>query len=163
MSAFKRLLPAVAAGLLGVIGLSGLYFGILSLAENPNHALAQFWEDRWIVVPMVLGFGLQVGLYVILKMRLFIPVTDLGPNGALTGASGGLSAGAMVACCAHHVTDLLPLVGFTAAVTFLAEYRLAFMILGLSTTILGILVMFTVLFRGRHKAVSRLMNGMEAS
>jgi hypothetical protein len=138
MQPFKKLLLPAAAGLIAMIALGGIYFGIVSLAESPEHALELFWEDRWIVIPIIIGFGIQVGLYVVLKKRLFIPVSDLGPSGALTGAGGGVSATAMVACCAHHVTDVLPLIGLTAAATFLAEYRLAFMLIGLGTTALGI-------------------------
>jgi hypothetical protein len=162
MSHFKRLFLPAGAGLLGMIALSGLYFGIVSLAESPAHALELFWEDRWIVIPIILGFGIQLALYVTLKKRLFIPVTDIGPGGALTGAGGGVSATAMVACCAHHVADVLPLVGLTAAATFLAEYRLAFMILGLGTTVLGIVVMLAVLFRERQKAIKALVSSGEA-
>ncbi len=157
MPTLKRLLMPIAFGFAGMLALTGIYFGIVSLAESPAHALELFLEDRWIVFPIILGFGIQVTLYVILKKRLFIPVADVGPSGVLTGAGGGVSATAMVACCAHHVTDVLPLVGLTAAATFLAEYRLAFMLTGLGTTILGILVMLTILIRERRKAMGILL------
>ena len=153
MPTFKRLLMPIAFGFAGMLALTGIYFGIVSLAESPSHAIELFLEDRWIVLPIILGFGIQVALYVILKKRLFISVADVGPSGALTGAGGGVSATAMVACCAHHVTDVLPLVGLTVAATFLAEYRLVFMLTGLGTTILGILVMLTILIRERRKVL----------
>jgi hypothetical protein len=150
VTAGKRWILPLVSGLGASLALAGLYLGIVSWAESPGHALSLFWEDRWIVVPILLGFGVQVGLYVVLKKGLFLPTVDAGPSGALTGASGGISAGAMVACCAHHVTDVLPLVGLTAAATFLAEYRLAFMVFGLGTTLLGILVMVYILLRERR-------------
>jgi ERCC4-related helicase len=59
----------------------------------------------------------------------------------------------MVACCAHHVTDVLPILGLTAAATFLAKYRLAFMGVGLGTTILGIGFMLFILIRERRKVM----------
>lgn len=163
MLTVKRMLMPIAFGFAGMLALTGIYFGIVSLAESPTHALELFLEDRWIVFPIILGFGIQVTLYVILKKRLFIPVADVGPSGALTGAGGGVSATAMVACCAHHVTDVLPLVGLTAAATFLAEYRLAFMLTGLGTTILGILVMLTILIRERRKAMGMLLSTGEVA
>lgn len=163
MPTVKRMLMPIAFGFVGMLALTGIYFGIVSLAESPAHALELFLEDRWIVFPIILGFGIQVTLYVILKKRLFIPVADVGPSGALTGAGGGVSATAMVACCAHHVTDVLPLVGLTAAATFLAEYRLAFMLTGLGTTILGILVMLTILIRERRKAMGMLLSTGEVA
>ena len=148
----RFILPAVA-GLAGALMLTGLYFAIVSLAESPSHALQLFWEDRVIVLPIVLGFGVQVALYTILKKRLFVPVEHAGPSGALTGAGGGMSAAAMVACCAHHAADVLPLVGLTAAAAFLAEYRIPFMLVGLGTTVSGIAVMSVILLRERRKAL----------
>ena len=162
MTRTKRILWPVGAGILGTGLLTFLYFGIVSWAESPTHALNLFWEDRWIVLPIILGFGVQTALYVILKKRLFVPVTHTGPSGALTGAGGGMSTMAMVACCAHHVTDVLPILGLTAAAAFLAEYRIAFMLVGLGTTVLGIIVMLMILFKERRKAVQLLMPVTEA-
>lgn len=158
----RFLLPAVV-GLAGTLLLTGLYFAIVSLAESPSHAAQLFWEDRAIVLPIILGFGVQVALYTVLRKRLFIPVAHTGPSGALTGASGGMSAAAMVACCAHHVTDVLPLVGLTAAATLLAEYRIPFMLVGLGTTIACIAVMTVILWRERRKALGMALATSEAT
>ena len=153
MSSSKRILFPVGAGFLGALFLTGLYFGIVSWAESPEHALEFFWQDRWIVIPIILGFGVQVALYVILKKRLFVPVASVGPSGMLTGAGGTTSTIAMVACCAHHVTDVLPILGLTAAATFLAQYRTTFMLVGLATTLIGIGVMLVILFKERRKTL----------
>jgi hypothetical protein len=153
MSTNKRFLLPVAVGLMGAALLTGLYFGIVSWAESPQHAVKLFWQDRWIVLPIILGFGVQAGLYTILKKRLFVPVSSSGPSGPMMGAGGTTSTLAMVACCAHHVTDVLPVLGLTAAATFLAQYRIAFMLVGLGTTLVGIAVMLVILFREWRKAV----------
>lgn len=163
MTKRKRILWPLAAGLAGSMALTLLYFGIVSWAESPGHALELFWEDRFIVLPIILGFGVQAALYTILKKRLFLPVVHTGPSGALTGASGGMSTVAMVACCAHHVTDVLPILGLTAAATFLAQYRIAFMLVGLGTTLLGILVMLAILFNERRKALQHFAPTTEAA
>jgi hypothetical protein len=162
MSKARRIAWPLGAGLVGAGLLTLLYFGIVSWAEEPEHAIDFFWQDRWIVLPIILGFGIQVGLYVILKKRLFVPVTSTGPSGAMTGASGGISTAAMVACCAHHVTDVLPILGLTAAAAFLAQYRTAFMLFGLGTTALGIVVMSIILYRERRRTVTVLISIPEA-
>lgn len=149
----KRILWPVGMGMLGIAGLFLLYFGIVSWAESPQHALDFFWQDRWIVIPIILGFGVQTSLYTILKKRLFIPVSHTGPSGALTGAGGATSTMAMVACCAHHVTDVLPILGLSAAAAFLSQYRTMFMLVGLATTMAGIVVMLVILMRARRKAI----------
>ena len=73
-----------------------------------------------------------------------------------------MSTVAMVACCAHHVTDVLPILGLTAAATFLADYRLAFMLVGLGTTLLGIVYMLTILIKERRKALHFAASAVEA-
>ena len=156
MSKRRRIAWPVGAGLVGAGLLTLLYFGIVSWAEGWQHAIELFWQDRWIVLPIILGFGVQSGLYIILKKRLYLPVESTGPSGALTGAGGGMSTVAMVACCAHHVTDVLPILGLTATAAFLAEYRTIFMLVGLSTTLLGIVVMLIILMRERRKAFAMI-------
>ena len=66
------------------------------------------------------------------------------------GASGGTSATAMVACCLHHVTNVLPILGISAATAFLARYQRPFMQLGLAMNLVGILVMLVTLQRARQ-------------
>jgi len=156
MSTSNRVLLPLAAGLAGALLLAGLYFGIVSWAESPRHAAELFWDDRWIVFPIILGFGVQAGLYTILKLRLFIPVAKIGPSGPMMGAGGTTSTIAMVACCAHHAADVLPILGLTAAATFLAQYRIAFMLVGLGTTLLGKMIMIFILLRERHKAIQMM-------
>jgi len=88
----------IGAGLAGSIFLTGLYLGLVSWAESFPHAIEFLWQDRWIVVPIILGFGIQVAIYVILKKRLFMPVASAGPSGvavAGTAVGVGVSVGAM--------------------------------------------------------------------
>jgi hypothetical protein len=160
----RRILWPLGTGLLASAGLSLIYFGIVSWAESPRHAIDLFWDDRWIVLPIILGFGLQAALYTILKKRLYLPVESIGPSGPLVGAGGATSTLAMVACCAHHVADVLPVLGLTVAATFLAQYRTAFMLVGLGTTVAGIGVMLRVLLKERRRAMaSTLAPAMEVA
>jgi Cu+-exporting ATPase len=153
MAQTKRILIPIGAGLLAAIFLAALYLGIVSWAESPKHALELFWEDRWLVIPIITGFGIQAALYVTLKKRLFVPTAQAGASGALTGASGATSTIAMVGCCAHHVTDVLSVLGLTAAAAFLAEYQIPFMVVGLLTNLIGITVMLSILLKERQKAL----------
>lgn len=152
----KRILYPLAAGLAGALLLTGLYFGIVSWAESPQHAAELFWEDRWIVLPIILGFGVQAGLYTILKKGLFVPTANVGSSGPMMGAGGKTSTIAMVACCAHHVADVLPILGLTAAATFLAQYRTAFMLFGLAMNLVGITVILFILNKERRKVVNAI-------
>jgi hypothetical protein len=157
----KRFWIPVAAGVAGAVFLAGLYLGIVSVAESASHALSLFWEDRVFVVPIILGFGAQVGLFTYLKLGLFVPGAAAG--GATTAAGGGVSTLAMVACCAHHVSDVLPLIGLTAAAAFLAEWKLAFMLVGLATNAAGIAFMLWQIAKARRHALACLAPGASAA
>jgi Cu+-exporting ATPase len=152
----KRIVLPVGAGLLGMALLMAVYLGIVSLAESPARALELFWEDKLLVIPIILGFGTQVGLYTLLKTGLYLPTH--GPaGGATTAASGGISTAAMVACCAHRVADVLPLVGLSAAAAFLANWKIPFLVVGLISNFIGIAVMLRVIYQERQRALRSAM------
>lgn len=154
----KRILIPLAAFLLGSAFIASFYIGILTWAQGWGYASSQFVRDRWYVVPIILGFGVQAALYSILRFRLFIPISSTAHTGSMMGASGGTSATAMVACCIHHVTDVLPILGLSAAATFLTRYQRPFMLVGLATEIIGIIFMLVVLYRERKKLLpSRIL------
>ncbi len=159
-SRFRNFIP-LGVGILGAVLLAAIYFGIVSWAESPEHAVDLFWEDRWLVIPILLGFGIQAALYSVLKLRLYLPTFSKTPESGVAGsapaasmgAGGATSTVAMVACCAHHAADVLPILGLTAAATFLAEYRTAFMVAGLASNLIGIAVIFVSILRARRMAL----------
>ena len=147
-----RIVLPLSAGVIAMVALMAVYLGIVSLAESPARAVELFWEDKLLVVPIMLGFGTQVGLYTLLKKGLYLPLHGAA-GGTTTAASGGISTMAMVACCAHRVADVLPLVGLTAAATFLANWKVPFLIVGLISNLIGIAVMVRVIYQARRRAL----------
>lgn len=150
------LIPS-GAFLLGSTFITSIYFGLLTWAQGWTSALSLFQMNRWYIVPIWITFGIQAALYAILRFRLFIPTTSASHTGALMGTSGGTSVTAMVACCLHHVTDVLPVLGISAAATFLTRYQRPFMLVGLGANILGIVVMLAILYR-EYKRLQPLQN-----
>ena len=152
----NRYLLPLGAGLLGAAFLASLYLGIVSLAGSPEHAMDLFWQDKLLVIPILIGFGTQVGLYTFLKKGPYM--TLRAPRaGATTAASGGMSTAAMVACCAHHIADVLPLIGLTAAATFLANWKGPFMAVGLTMNIVGIMVMLREIRKARGHSIHQAL------
>ena len=147
----KRYLIPLLAFLLGSTLIAAIYFGILIWAQGRDSALDIFLSNRWYVISIWISFGFQAALYSILRFRLFVPSTPAVHTGALMGTSGGTSVTAMVACCLHHVTDVLPILGVSAAATFLTRYQRPFMLVGLVMNLIGIAIMLIVLYRERNK------------
>ncbi len=147
----KRFLIPLTAFILASAFIASFYIGILTWAQGWDYASSQFVRDRWYVIPIIIGFGVQAALYTILRFRLFIPISSTGHVGSMMGASGGTSTTAMVACCIHHVTDVLPILGLSAAASFLTRYQRPFMLVGLAMNLVGIGVMLVVLYRERQR------------
>lgn len=147
----KRYLIPIAAFLLGSSLMAGVYFGILTWAQGWEYAVNQFVLNRWYILPIFITLGIQAALYSILRFRLFIPTTSAGHTGAMMGASSGTSVTSMVACCLHHVTDVLPILGLSAAATYLTRYQRPFMLVSLGLNLIGIIFMLVVLYRERQK------------
>ena len=133
---------SIAIGAIGAVGLFGLYLLVLTLAESFSHALAQLAEMWYWIALLVSGFGIQLGLYFFIRMNLR---KKSGGSTAEVVATGGISTGAMIACCAHHLTEVLPLLGLSAAALFLAKYQLPFIHLGIFSNLVGIVMMLSFL------------------
>jgi hypothetical protein len=124
-------------GLGGSLGLAALYALIVGGASGSlRHLAEQAGSDWYLLLPLALGFGLQVSLMVELRRRHRLQAAT-----ATAGTAGaGASTAGMVACCAHHVADLAPFLGATGAATFLIDYRVPFIVGGLGITAIGVAI-----------------------
>ena len=139
-------LRSIGAGVAGSAALLGLYLGIIGLSQGVEHAFAQLATDALFVGLIAAGFGTQVALFV--ELRTLDRRHRAGA--AITAAGTGTSAAAMLACCAHHVVDLLPIVGLSAAAVFLDAYKTPLFGLGIGMNALGIVVIGRQLLRARR-------------
>ena len=124
-------------GVAAALALASFYVVVVAGASGSwKHLTDQAAADWYYLLPVVVGFGLQVGLVAELRRRHRLHRTEAAAGG--TGA--GASTVGMVACCAHHVADLAPFVGATAAAAFLTDYRVPFMVIGISVNAVGVAV-----------------------
>jgi len=131
-------------GTAGAAILQGVYFTVLSLLNSPMYAWQQFiYLSPWMV-PLVAGFGIQVGIY--FYMRAFAKLAKQGITGsAPVAASAGISSGSMIACCLHHAVDVLPLLGISAVAVFLTEYQSFLLSVGVVSNLIGLcFILFTI-------------------
>jgi hypothetical protein len=132
-------------GLAAGLAMLGVYFGVLWAANSLDHALSELAALWMWMMPIVVGFAFQVGLFA--YARGAARGTHAHAGGVV--ASGGLSTASMVACCAHHVTDVLPFVGLAGASMFLAQYQTVFLALGVASNVTGTAYMLRM-FRQHH-------------
>ncbi len=149
-------------GTFATLILFGVYILILTVANSFIHALEQFILLWYWMTPLLLGFGLQIGLFVYSKEAIklkkechkaiqdskILPADQKAATVSVT-ATSGISATSMIACCAHHVLDVLPILGLSAAAIFLAQYQVFFLVVGIISNSIGINIMIHTIMK--HK------------
>lgn len=134
----------VLVGVGAAVLLALVYLGIITLVQGPGHALDQTFRLWYWVVALAGGFGIQAGLFSFIRQ-------GLRSHGAAATASvatsGSVSGGSMAACCAHHLSDVLPLLGLSGLSAFLVSYQVPFIIAGVLSNVVGITIMLETIQR----------------
>ena len=112
-----------------------VYFGVVGLISGVGFAFEQFAQYWYFIVALASGFGIQVGLYTYLKNL----VGQHGASGKVVAVSGTTSTAAMVSCCAHYLTNILPILGVTGFLAVVAEYQVELFWLGLAFSAAGVI------------------------
>lgn len=143
----SKYIQSVLVGLIGTLVLLLFYVGILYLTTGDiKHPSDQFNTYKFWIIPLVIGFGIQTGLFWYIRTGMDF---DKMTSKTSMAAGGGMSGLAMVACCAHHVVDFLPILGLSAIAVFLTDYQAYFFIIGIISNIIGIVWMLSVIFKNK--------------
>jgi len=120
------------------IGILVILFNIsvASLAEGSIENGYQIFLTNGIFVYLIpIAVGIQMGLF---RYHRNITTVKTGGSEKMGMAGSATSSLTMVACCLHHVSDLLPAVGFILATSsFLIEYKDAIITIGLLANMIG--------------------------
>lgn len=114
--------------------LLAVYFAALTAVSGWSFTVDQFSEFWFYIVPLAVGFGIQVALFV----RLRQVVSRAKETGAVVAASGTTSTLAMVSCCAHYLSNVAPVLGATGLVAFAAQFQVELFWVGLAFNLAGI-------------------------
>jgi hypothetical protein len=116
-----------------------LYVGIM-LIFNPLYYVIDDFISKFIWFSLlIIIFGVQIGLITFVRS---VNNRRKMTNGQ-TALSGGISTTSMLACCIHHVTEFIPLIGISAFTIFLVEFQVFFLIVGIlfgTLSIMNILI-----------------------
>lgn len=126
----------VLYGILASSALLGIYFSVLTLISGWSFAQSQFASFWYFIVSLAVGFGIQIGLYSHLRGL----VNGIG-GGKMLGVTGTTSTAAMISCCTHYLSNLLPILGVAGVVTFVAQYQTELFWVGILFNLGGIAYM----------------------
>ena len=120
------------------IGILVILFNIsvASIAEGSIEKGYQVFLTNGIFVYLIpIAVGIHMGLF---RYHRNITTGNIGGSEKMGMAGSATSSLTMVACCLHHVSDLLPAVGFILATSsFLIEYKDAIITIGLLANMIG--------------------------
>lgn len=124
--------PGLLAAGIGAASLVALYVVVLAFGNSLQHAFETFRQLWYWMLPIILGFGTQMGL--------FVYVRKLGArmHSSTIVASTGTGSMSMIACCAHHLVDVLPLMGLAGLAGLLAVYQNLFLLAGVISVFAGL-------------------------
>ncbi len=125
---------SLVVGILASLSLTAFYFLVMFLFTGSlSAAISQMRELFIWFFLLVIGFGTQFGLFTYLKTLVkSAPMT-------MTAANTGMSGVSMVACCAHHLTEVLPLLGLAGLSLFLTRYQVWLIGVGIVSNFIGII------------------------
>jgi hypothetical protein len=128
-------LRSATLGFAAGLAMFGFYVGVVRFASGSGaHLRDQLRADWYLVAAVTVAFAVQVALFVELRRRHRLHAGSM----AVAGSAMGTSTAGMIACCAHHLADLAPFLGLAGAATFLYDYRLLFVGVGLGTNVAAI-------------------------
>src|SRR3989344_5369216 len=122
----RSVLWGVIAGLL----LLGFFILIVSIFQGIEFAFLNLRNLWYLIFPLVIGFGTQIGLWNSIRHDALV-------NGTAAG-SGAVSGGAMIACCSHFLINIIPIAGASGIAVFLTAYQKWFLGFGILVNVLGI-------------------------
>lgn len=136
----KKNYHAFLAGLSGAAGLIVFYFLTMRLFTGSwEVAVSQFKALWYFMMPLSIGFGVQVGLYTNLKN-----IMKSNSSKRVMMANTTTSTIGIVACCAHHLTDVLPMLGISAVSLFLVKFQTPILLVGIISNVFGIIYLLKV-------------------
>ena len=121
---------------------------IASLAEGSFEKGYQVFLTNGIFVYLIpFAVSVQMGLF---RYHRNITTGNIAGSEKMGMAGSATSSLTMVACCLHHVSDILPSIGLIlAASSFLIQYKDAIIIIGLLANVAGSIYIARAIIKDR--------------
>src|SRR3989344_5198596 len=121
---------SILYGLLAGVLLIVFYLAVVSFFQGVEFAFLNLRSLWYLIIPLAVGFGTQVGLFFSIKHTAQL-------TGAVAG-TGTISGGSMVACCSHFLLQMIPFAGASGLAIFLVNYQKLFLGVGILSNVIGI-------------------------
>lgn len=137
----------IVSGIIAALALISIYFITMGIATRSWSATISQFENLWYwILILATGFGIQIALFIHLRDKLRNHHQD-NKLKTISATSTGTSTVAMIACCAHHLTEIFTIIGLSGAAIFLTQYQIPIIIAGVFMNIGGIMYMLRVIHK----------------
>ena len=137
----------IISTVIGATAMVGLFlFYVLTMKVLAGSWDAVWWQFRelwFLMLPLIASFGVQIGLF------SYIKFLSHSTANKIAAASSATSTVSMIACCAHHLTDVVPILGLSALSVWLTAYQRPLLIIGIISNLAGIVYLWKRLPRTR--------------
>lgn len=140
---------AVVWGLAAAVLIFSVFIGVVTLVSGPSALIAQLRTFWYYIGALSLGFGVQVGLYALVRTRMHAQKKSAG----ILATSGAASAGAMVSCCAHYLATALPALGSVGIISAITAYQVQLFWVGILANTVGLGYMLRVYARTKVEPI----------
>lgn len=154
----NKFIKPIFAGFLGSLFMATFYFLVLFLVSGDlTHPIGQFMEYKIWLSLLIIGFGVQAGLFWYVRTGMHL---DKKASGSAMATGAGISTFSMVACCAHHIFDLLPILGLSAVSIFLVQYQEGLFAISVLINLLGIAFMLYIIKNKKCVSLKKMLNNL---
>lgn len=124
-------------GLVGAAAITVIFYGAQALGMQSWSGPLYFFQAKWYFIsPLIVSFALQVGLWKAMKQ-----MARQHAGAGMVAGSGGVSTGAMIACCMHNFAALLPILGLSGTAIFFSTYQSQVFLISIALSLGGLIYM----------------------
>ena len=124
-------------GLIGAVAIAGVFYTAQAIGMQSFSGPSYFFKAKWYFIsPLIVSFALQVGLWKAMKQ-----MAQQHAGAGAVATSGGVSTGAMLACCMHNFATLLPVLGLSGAAVFFSAYQSQVFLISIALSLGGLIYM----------------------
>lgn len=136
------------------LGLLAFYMGVMTLTSDWYYALIQLQDYLFWILALSLGLGIQSTLFVMIRRRL--KGIEKKTAKSTLATSGGLSGASMIACCLHHLADIVPFLGLPVLAVTVQKYQTFFFMIGVLSNLFGISLMLRMMVKYQMIAIDSI-------
>ncbi len=140
----------IVAGLIAADTLLALFVILVTSISGWATTKSQFSQYWYYLVPLAVGFGIQVGLYVYLR-----EVVKRMMSKKVMAVTGSTSTATMISCCAHYLVNILPIISAAGVAAFIGQYQARLFWVGIAFNLSGIAFIARQVVRARRHLVGK--------